>query len=208
MDHFRALQAAKAAANAIRIVVPYRRILFKNVPEWMTLSDILCLAYGGPVDRAWKVTETEFMVQFYDDKTCAKYFDNHSAGIHVGDDGHHLISIEKPDGTDRIDNEMQEKIVQGGASRLVRISGVTPNKNFQAMRDLVAEYEIDHILWLDTVNQVSIHFSGRKRGTTPSFDHLVPRWLRLLRQPGPCLGIQAQARGRPHLGQLRGHLHA
>lgn len=150
MAHWRAMQARKNAA--VRIVVPYRRIAFKNLPEWATISDVLCLVHGGAVDRAWEAGENEVIVQFCDETACKKYFETYSEGIRVDDD--HVITIEKPQDTDQITIALKEKIDNGG-SRLVRLAGVPNDKTFQDLRDAVAGYAVDHILWHGEVDQVS-----------------------------------------------------
>lgn len=200
MAHFRAMQAARAVGIAVRITAPHRRILFKDVPEWMTLSDILCLVYGGAVDRAWKVSETEYIVQFCDDKACTNYYDAHSSGIRVGDQGNHFIAIEKPEGTERAPFDLVEKMV-AGHSRVIRITGITTNKTLQDLRNVAAEYEVDHIMWRDEVTKVK-NTSTHARENSSLIQYLGWRGIRLLRQHDACRGLQEDSRGRLYLGHL------
>ncbi|KAJ5297762.1 hypothetical protein PENANT_c012G05689 [Penicillium antarcticum] len=123
MNSFRALRVAEAAAAAAAEPGPPRRLLFKNLPEWATISHVLHLVWGGTIERAWSETSGEVNVQFTDADDCNRYFEQYSEGISikVGDDGTQIFielmdnDIEHPDLASRISAD---------ASRLVCLSGL------------------------------------------------------------------------------------
>jgi hypothetical protein len=137
MASLRALQAR----TGVRITIPPRRIVFGHLPEGTSISDVLCLVYGGAVERAWSVYDGQVIVQFTEDGPCRRYFDTHYAGIKV--DGDHVITVEKPDNTDQLTVAQQERI-ENGATRLIRITGLV-NDDFVTLCNLSKGYEVDHI---------------------------------------------------------------
>ncbi|OQD67386.1 hypothetical protein PENDEC_c037G03578 [Penicillium decumbens] len=138
MASLRAAQARRRASAAI----PARRIVFGNLPEGTSVSDVLCMVHGGAVERAWSVVEGEVIVQFIDDGACARYYAIHSAGILVH--GNHVITVAQPDNTDPLTPRQRERIMSG-VTRLVSISGIV-NEAFVNLCTITKGYEIDHIL--------------------------------------------------------------
>lgn len=138
--------------NPVRTATPDRRILFRNLPSWATISDVLCLVHGGAVNRVWNETENEIMVQFCDETACKQYYETYSQGIRL--EGDHVIAIEKPRGSDRLTTSLKDKI-EAGVSRLVLVANIPNEKTFQDLRGLVKDYSVDHILWRAEVDRVS-----------------------------------------------------
>ncbi|KAJ6047677.1 uncharacterized protein N7446_011407 [Penicillium canescens] len=125
MSSFRALRLANAAVAAAAAAEPSppRRLLFKNLPKWVTVSHVLHLVYGGVIERAWSETSGEVNVQFTDADDCNRYLEMHpeSIPLKVGDDVIN-ISIELMDN----DNEHPElaRRLRADASRVVCLSGL------------------------------------------------------------------------------------
>lgn len=131
---------ARSTLKSVQIVVPPRRIAFGNLPEGTTISDIICLVFGGAIMRAWSVTEGEVIVEFCHDISCRRYYETHRHGITVF--GDHLITIEKPEDTTSL-SMVQRKLIKDGVSRLARITGIT-NHLFAPLSGILTGYEIDH----------------------------------------------------------------
>ncbi|KAJ5195251.1 uncharacterized protein N7498_008689 [Penicillium cinerascens] len=140
-QEFMASLRAIQARSGVRITVPPRRIIFGNLPNATTITDVLCLVYGGAVERAWSVVDGEVIVQFCDDVACRRYYEANSNGITVF--GDHVIVIERPDDTDQLTAAQRERIHQG-ITRVIRITGIA-NDSFSRLCDLAKGYEIDHI---------------------------------------------------------------
>lgn len=133
-----------------------RRIAFKNVPEWATYSDMLCLVHGGAVDRIFRGEEREFIVQFCDEESCTKYLETHSAGIKVEDD--HIIEVVRAPGSDKILPTFTS-MMENEVSRLVRLAPVPLDKTLQDLHDLATGLNVDHILYnarADCVSPLSL----------------------------------------------------
>ncbi|KAJ5670127.1 uncharacterized protein N7477_005490 [Penicillium maclennaniae] len=125
----------------VNITVPPRRIVFGNLPKGTSISDVICLVFGGAIMRAWSVVDDQVTVEFCDDLACRRYYDAHFPGIKVC--GDHIISIEKPDNTEVL-TEVQRRHIKNGVSRLVGITGIT-NHLFAPLCEILQGYEIDHI---------------------------------------------------------------
>ncbi|KAJ5987797.1 hypothetical protein N7481_003007 [Penicillium waksmanii] len=121
-----------------------RRIAFKNVPEWATYSDMLCLVHGGAVDRIFRGEEHEFIVQFCDEESCTKYLEAYPSGIKVEDD--HIIEVVRVSGSDKILPTFTS-MMENEASRLVRLAPVPLDKTLQDLHDLASGLTVDHILY-------------------------------------------------------------
>lgn len=145
-------QRFKPGKHAVEIVAPHRRIAFKELPEGATISDVLCLVHGGAVDRAWRVADNEIIVQFCDDGACKAYYDAYGNGIRV--DGNHVITIEKPSGTEAISMALRQKIDKG-VTRVVHVSGIPKDKTFENLLEAASKYSIDHIVWRGNGDEVS-----------------------------------------------------
>lgn len=180
MASLRAAQARRRASAAI----PARRIVFGNLPEGTSVSDVLCMVHGGAVERAWSVVEGEVIVQFIDDGACARYYAIHSAGILVH--GNHVITVAQPDNTDPLTPRQRERIMSG-VTRLVSISGIV-NEAFVNLCTITKGYEIDHILLAecDRVSRPPLTFEGKETDKSSIAWHL----LRFFPQHHPCLGLQ------------------
>ncbi|KAJ5762139.1 uncharacterized protein N7511_005521, partial [Penicillium nucicola] len=126
MSSFRALRLANATAAAAAAAAepgPPRRLLFKNLPEWATISHVLHLVWGGAIERAWTEISGEVNVQFTDADNCNRYLELYPEGILIKDgDDVIQISIELMEN----DNEHRELAsrVSTDASRLVYLSGL------------------------------------------------------------------------------------
>ncbi|KAJ6113817.1 hypothetical protein N7523_007134 [Penicillium sp. IBT 18751x] len=125
----------------VNITVPPRRIVFGNLPKGTSISDVICLVFGGAIMRAWSVVDDQVIVEFCDDLACRRYYDAHFPGIKVC--GDHIISVEKPDNTEVL-TDVQRRHITNRVSRLVGITGIT-NHLFAPLCDILQGYEIDHI---------------------------------------------------------------
>ncbi|OQE12912.1 hypothetical protein PENFLA_c059G07566 [Penicillium flavigenum] len=123
MKQVRLLHLQKQMAPKAVPAGPPRRIIFGNLPEWADISSVLQLVYGGAIERAWS-ENGEVIVQFVDQDVCVKYFENHSEGINLKDGDYDVtISVVMPE-EGLQDNAELWKRVQGGASRVVSLSGL------------------------------------------------------------------------------------
>lgn len=123
MKQVRKLQEQKRLAPKVASVGPPRRIVFGNLPEWVGISSILHLVYGGAIERAWS-ENGEVIVQFVDQEKCVEYYEAHSDGIKLKDDDEDVtISVAMPeDGLP--DNAKLSARIEEGASRVVSLFGL------------------------------------------------------------------------------------
>lgn len=121
-----------------------RRIAFQDVPEWATISDMLCLVHGGAVDRIFPGGENEFIVQFCDEASCEQYAETYTDGIRVEDD--HVIKVVKAPGSDKITSTFTS-MMEADASRLVRVTKVPIEKTIEDLHKLTEGLTVDHILY-------------------------------------------------------------
>lgn len=142
LDSFKAVQTRGFNLGGQKIAP--RRIAFKNVPEWATYSDMLCLVHGGAVDRIFRGEEHEFVVQFCDEESCTKYLEAYPSGIKVEDD--HIIEVVRAPGSDKILPAFTS-MMESEASRLVRLAPVPLDKTLQDLHDLASGLTVDHILY-------------------------------------------------------------
>ncbi|KAJ5478412.1 hypothetical protein N7530_003921 [Penicillium desertorum] len=123
MKQVRLLHLQKQMAPKAVPAGPPRRIVFGNLPEWADIPSVLQLVYGGAIERAWS-ENGEVIVQFVDQDACIKYYENHGDGINLKDgDNDVTISVAMPE-EGLQDNAELWKRVQGGASRVVSLSGL------------------------------------------------------------------------------------
>lgn len=163
-QEFMASLRAIQARSGVRITVPPRRIIFGNLPNATTISDVLCLVYGGAVERVWSVVDGEVIVQFCDDGACRRYYEANSNGITVF--GDHVIAIERPEDTDQLTAAQRERINQG-MTRVIRITGIS-NDSFSRLCDLTKGYEIDHIHLVECDKVRQTPFSSEMKVTDES----------------------------------------
>jgi hypothetical protein len=142
LDSFKAVQTRGFNLGGQKIAP--RRIAFKNVPEWATYSDMLCLVHGGAVDRIFRGEEHEFIVQFCAEESCTKYLEAYPSGIKVEDD--HIIEVVRAPGSDKILPAFTS-MMENEASRLVRLAPVPLDKTLQDLHDLASGLTVDHILY-------------------------------------------------------------
>jgi hypothetical protein len=126
MKSFRALQLeakTNSDAAAAEEPSPQRRLIFKNLPEWTTVSHVLHLVFGSAIERAWSETSGEVNVQFADAGQCNRYLERHPDGIpiKVGEDVT-TISIELMDNDD--EHPELARRLRADASRVVCLSGL------------------------------------------------------------------------------------
>lgn len=124
----------------VNITVPPRQIVFGNLPKGTSISDVICLVFGGAIMRAWSVVDDQVIVEFCEDHACRRYYDAHFPGIKVC--GDHIITIEKPDDTEVL-TDVQRLHIKNGVSRLVGITGIT-NHLFALLCEILMGYELDH----------------------------------------------------------------
>ncbi|CAG8901615.1 unnamed protein product [Penicillium egyptiacum] len=123
MKQVRLLHLQKQIAPKIVPTGPPRRIVFGDLPEWADIPNVLQLVYGGAIERAWS-ENGGVIVQFVDQDDCVKYYENHSDGIKLKDgDDDVTISVAMPE-EGLHDNAELWKRVEGGASRVVCLSGL------------------------------------------------------------------------------------
>lgn len=144
-------KVSKAGFNLGPKPVP-RRVAFKNLPEWVTVIDILCLVHGGAVDRIFGNDDGDIIVQFCDQNCCQQYLDAYPSGIRLDDD--HVIEVSRGSGTEKITSSLAS-MIEEGSSRLVRISNVPGEKSLQDLHDLVNGMDVDHILYNARAGYVS-----------------------------------------------------
>lgn len=129
---------------------PARVLLFKNVPDWMNISDVLGFVYGGAVDCIFRSNMAEITVQFCEEAACMAYLEAHPNGIRVQHptmpDEEVTIIVEKAPRGEEVTPALQMKMATGG-SRLVRVDGIFDPEKLQALTARAMEYEVDHIMF-------------------------------------------------------------
>jgi hypothetical protein len=127
---------------------PARVLLFKNVPDWLTLSDAIGFVYGGAIDCIFRSEMAEITVQFCEEAACKAYLDAHPNGIKVSNPGNPdeniIIDVEKASRGQDVLPPLQVKIGAGG-SRLVRVDGMLDAAKIQALTAHAMEHEVDHV---------------------------------------------------------------
>jgi hypothetical protein len=142
LDSFKAVHTRGFNLGGQRVAP--RRLAFKNVPEWATYSDMLCLVHGGAVDRIFRGEEHEFIVQFCDEESCTQYLGAYPSGIKLEDD--HIIEVVRASGSDKITPTFTS-LMESEASRVVRVANVPLDKPLQDLHDLTGGMAVDHILY-------------------------------------------------------------
>jgi hypothetical protein len=127
--------------------LPARVLLFKDVPDWMSISDAFGLIYGGAVDCVFRSNMAEITVQFCDEATCNAYLEAHGTGITLSNPGNPddkvVIKVEKAPRGEDISPALQVKIAAGG-SRLVRVNGMLNAEKSLELTTRAMEYDVDH----------------------------------------------------------------
>ncbi|OOQ87450.1 hypothetical protein PEBR_20106 [Penicillium brasilianum] len=128
--------------------LPARVLLFKGVPNWLNLSDVFGLVYGGAVEHIFRSEMAEITVIFCEEAACNAYLSVHANGIRAkktgSDDEYVTMLVEKAPRGQEITSAMQNKIASGG-SRVVRVDGVFDAEKTKALTDLAFNYELDHM---------------------------------------------------------------
>lgn len=136
---------------------PARVLLFKNVPEWLNIPDILGFVYGGAVDCIFRSNMAEITVQFCEEAACMAYLDAHPNGIRVQHptiyDEVVTIIVERASRGEEVTPTLQMKMAIGG-SRLVRVDGIFDAEKLQALTARAMEYEVDHIMFCTEKDKV------------------------------------------------------
>lgn len=136
---------------------PARVLLFKDVPDWMTLSDAIALVYGGAIDSIFRSEMAEITVQFCDEAACKAYLEAYPNGIKVANPGNPTeevtINVEKATRGQEISPALQVKIGSGG-SRLICIDGMLDAATIQALTVRAWEYEVEHVEFRAEKNKV------------------------------------------------------
>lgn len=128
-----------------------RRVIFSDVPEWASISDILGLVHGGAVDRVFFQQQRCFAVQFCDEGSCQKYVDTYATGIRI--EGQ-VIKVAKAPTSDKITPDFTA-MIDAGASRVVRAGNVPLSMSLQDVHQLASGLEVEHILYNAQVDCVS-----------------------------------------------------
>ncbi|KAJ5179909.1 hypothetical protein N7492_003119 [Penicillium capsulatum] len=178
------------AKNAERIAIAEskpvsRRIVFKNVPDWANLTDVLCLVYGGPIERIWSEQENEVIVQFFKVPDCEEYYDDNSSGIFV--DGQ-VIEVEQAE-CPPLSKETKHWIT-AGCTRVVKVD-IHNDKTFQDLQDIVKDLELDHLMYRaepNTPGSVYFFFCSLESSYDLMTKLLGRGWLHCPAQffPDPC----------------------
>ncbi|KAJ5815438.1 hypothetical protein N7474_007215 [Penicillium riverlandense] len=131
-------------------------VVFKNLPDWACVSDVLSLVHGGVVDRV-SIENGEAVVIFTDAEACKKYAGLHDKGIRVGGDGEHIVAVELSDLSDAIDAEHEEAI-KAGATRVVRAVPVLQTLTFAQLQavSLQDAYKLEHLSYLAAANGAGV----------------------------------------------------
>ncbi|KAJ5567119.1 hypothetical protein N7535_006425 [Penicillium sp. DV-2018c] len=125
MKQVRKLRELKLQASKATPTGPPRRIVFGNLPDWATKSDILQLVHGGAVEHAWE-GDGEITVQFVNQEACIAYYEAHSNGIIFDNAAQQpAISVTMPEDGQSDHPELLERASKG-ASRVVCLSGLRP----------------------------------------------------------------------------------
>jgi hypothetical protein len=126
---------------------PARAFLFKNIPDWMSLSDVIGLVHGGAIDCIFRSEMAEITVQYCEEAACKAYLEAFPNGIKVANPGNPTeevtIDVEKAPRGQEIPPPLQVKIGSGG-SRLVRVDGILDAATIKALTVRAMEYEVDH----------------------------------------------------------------
>ncbi|KAJ5234307.1 uncharacterized protein N7469_003475 [Penicillium citrinum] len=120
-----------------------RRIIFTDVPEWASISDILGLVHGGAVDRVFVQGAGSVAVQFCEEESCQKYIDTYTSGIRI--EGA-VIKVAKAPTTDKMIPSLTA-LINKGASRVVRAGNIPLSMSLQDVHQLVRNLHVEHILY-------------------------------------------------------------
>lgn len=124
MAQFRKLRLMKEKAAKAAAAGPVRRVVFGDLPEWATVSQMLMLIHGGAVERAW-ADDNQVVVQFVNEPECLRYYEQHSGGIKylTTDEDEALISVTMPEEGLPDHAELENRVAEG-ASRVVSLNGL------------------------------------------------------------------------------------
>lgn len=160
LDKYHRDSATKSSESSLVIKprdAPTRVLLFKNVPDWLNISDVLGFVYGGAIDCIFRSNRAEITVQFCEEAACEAYLEAHPKGIRVQNPGHTdeavTINVEKAPRGEEVSPALQVKIASEG-SRLVRVDGMFDTEKLQALTAHGMEYEVDHVLLLTEKDKV------------------------------------------------------
>ncbi|KAJ5286761.1 hypothetical protein N7478_002447 [Penicillium angulare] len=140
MKQFREMQLAKMAQTG-KPTLSRRRVIFKNLPDWVEFNDVMCLVYGGSIDTMTKSGEHEMSVDFIDEDTCQMYADIYKDGILICDQ---VITVELGETSEL--KEAVKTMVDEGKSRVVSIE-VPDQTKFADMHELFTNYDLDHFTY-------------------------------------------------------------
>ena len=148
MAHFRALKIANAEKNG-KTLQPHR-IVFKDVPDWANLTDIMCLVHGGDIASMTGNGGYEVYVDFVDPEACKRYYDTYSDGIRIGNE---IMTLElgQPQKIDQLLKDMSDD----GKSRVVYID-VLDGKKFSDLHQTCDKFDLDHLMYHVEPNKVRL----------------------------------------------------
>lgn len=129
------------ARNTPKAPTVIRQVTFKDVPEWANLSDVLCLVFGGPIERIWSEQPNEVTVRFLWDGDCKDYYKIVQGGISIGRD---MIEIEMAS-CEALPDDVKAW-TRKGASRVVQVD-VPNDKTFQDLHNFVKDLDLDHLTY-------------------------------------------------------------
>jgi hypothetical protein len=136
---------------------PARVLLFKDVPDWLTLSDAIGFVYGGAIDSIFRSDMAEITVQFCEEAACKAYLEAYPNGIKVANPGNPAeevtINLEKATRGQEITPPLQVKIGSGG-SRLVRVDGMLDAAKIQELTARAMVHDVDHVEFRAEKNKV------------------------------------------------------
>ncbi|KAJ5605742.1 hypothetical protein N7510_008523 [Penicillium lagena] len=129
-------------------------VIFKNLPDWISVSDLLSLVHGGVVDHV-SIENGEAVVIFTDADDCKKYAGLYEKGIRIASDGEHVVTAELSEQSVVIDAKHDEAI-KAGATRVVRAVPVLQTLSFAQLQAVGQQdgYKLEHLSYLAAANGV------------------------------------------------------
>lgn len=129
-------------------------VVFKNLPDWANVSDVLSLVHGGVVDRV-SIENGEAVVIFTDAGDCKRYAALYQKGIRIAGDGEQVVTVELSEQSDVIDAKHDEAI-KAGATRVVRAVPVLQTLTFAQLQAVGQQdvYKLEHLSYLAAANGV------------------------------------------------------
>lgn len=152
MAKWRSLATKLASMKAITTPV----VVFKNLPDWASVSDVLSLVHGGVVYRV-TIDNGEAVVIFTDADDCKKYASLYEKGISIAIDGEHVVAVELSEQPNVIDAK-HDVAIKAGATRVVRAVPVLESLTFAQLQAVGQQdsYELEHLSYLAAASGVCV----------------------------------------------------